>query len=322
MNREDIKRQLVDIKELFEKEILSLEEYEKERHRLLGYLKSVALSSSQSSSPSMNFEEGLLLLGRYQLEKLLGQGGMAQVFRYRDRLTKKRGALKILDESRAAQGETREKFINEFEIIHLLDHEGIVKGCDLFSDPKTKSLFFTMELVEGESLKIKLKRKRQKNEKAPFSLSEVQELFRALLPPIDYAHEMGVVHRDLKPSNIMLLADNKVKIMDFGIAKIISYPYPIEHTGYVGTIQYMSPEQLRGGTPVRPTSDIYSLGVIAYELLTGLLPMGNVKKPSEWRSDLSKDVDAVLMKAMEQNPEERFQTAFDFVRALSSLSTT
>ena len=172
-------------------------------------------------------------------------------------------------------------------------HTGIIETYDLIVEPETKALYFTMEYVDGETLKDIIDRRR-KEALFSMSLDEVKNFLIKISEPLEYAHRQGVIHRDLKPSNIMFKRDGGIKLMDFGIAKVLSATHVTHHTGAVGSMFYMSPEQQKGDAIVTVASDVYSLGVMVYEFLTGKLPGGRFKPVSELARNFPKVLDEVV----------------------------
>ncbi len=270
-----------------------------------------------NGSSASELKEGSWILNRYRVERLLGRGGMGQVFLCRDKIDGQRYALKSINQEFSNNPDIRRRFLNEISILRKLTHQSIVRAYDLFEDPETKRIYYTMEYIEGETLEDYLRPRRQRGTLPLMSLEEIIDLISKLVEPLEYAHLQGVIHRDLKPANIMLLPDGSVKLMDFGIAKVLSSTHVTQHTGAIGTLSYMSPEQLKGKSDVTVAADIYSLGAIVYELLTNKLPLGRFLPPRQIWPYLPQKVEAVLLKALSIAPEERHDSVSDFYRALS-----
>lgn len=213
--------------------------------------------------------------GRYEVVRLLGQGGFGKVFLVRDRFYQgELRALKTILASYSSQPEFERRFQNEIRVLRALSHKGIPQ---IYNDGRTREggFYYTMAFVEGETLSEAIKKE------APLRPDRIVRLVRQMLAIIEYAHAKSVVHRDLKPANVMLLKagspDEEVRILDFGIAKVLRPEGDLEGAqsmntlGGIGTPHYMSPEQIRG-QDVDGRSDIYALGVIIYQMCSGLLP--------------------------------------------------
>lgn len=256
---------------------------------------------------------GQCLLGRYYIEKLLGEGGMGQVFLCHDTVRQGRYALKVIHPHLAPLEEVRRRFFQELKVTERLTHSGIVRTYNLEHHPL---LFFIMEYVEGETMEDILQQAAEERRKPPVSLLQTARLLKELCGILTYAHAQGVIHRDIKPPNIMVTQDGHVKLMDFGIAKLLDSPQ-VKHTGFQGTVYYMAPEQLKGGAPVTPAADVFSLGILAYQLLTGEMPIGAVAPPSFYNAMLTQTVDSVVLQAIAQEPQHRYATPHSFWTALA-----
>jgi serine/threonine protein kinase len=209
------------------------------------------------------------LAGRYTIEHELGRGGMATVYVAQDLKHDRPVALKVLH-SELAASLGPERFRREIAVAAKLQHPHILSVYDSGETP-TGQLWFTMPYVEGESLRDRLRRTKQ------LSLDDALRITREVAGAIDYAHQRGVVHRDIKPENILLTTQGNALLADFGIARALagdpSAVGTLTQTGTtVGTPQYMSPEQAAGERDVTPQTDIYSLGAVCYEMLTGEPP--------------------------------------------------
>ncbi|HLZ23207.1 MAG TPA: serine/threonine-protein kinase, partial [Ktedonobacterales bacterium] len=203
-------------------------------------------------------------LGSYELVRRLGEGGMAQVYLARDVRLGREVAVKVLDVRLAERPGFRERFLREARVAAALDHPNIVPLYD-FGDTE-HLLYLVMPYVSGGNLQDVLRR-------APLSSGEVVTYGSQMTDALDYAHKRGVVHRDVKPANMLLHADGRLMLTDFGLAKILGpNSRPAVPRGHpdAGTPEYMAPEQIEGRTDER--SDIYALGVVLYLLLTGHLP--------------------------------------------------
>jgi len=263
---------------------------------------------------------GELIAERYELEQLIGSGGMSSVFRARDRFLDRTVALKILHEHRTADPDAVERFRREARAVAQLSHPNIVTVIDRGESGGRE--FIVFEHVEGEDLKRLVERV------GPLPVRRALEIAIEAGRGLAFAHEHGLVHRDVKPQNL-LLVDGRVKVTDFGIARAVEGE-GITLTGTVlGTSDYISPEQA-SGEPADPRSDVYSLGAVFYELLTGEVPFPaesavavalrhlNDPPPSaaERRPDVPLRVDAAIRLAMAKDPGERFPTMGAFVAEL------
>lgn len=279
--------------------------------------------------------DGTLLKDRYLVEGELGRGGIGVVYLARDtQLMQRRVVIKVLlqdSEDSAYTTWFRKKFEQEIEALTRLDHPGIVGALDAGAMPDGK-LFFVMQFVEGATLRSLM-------QGDLMSYPRVATIMRQIGSALGAAHDKGVVHRDLKPENVMVQilsgGEELVKLIDFGIASVkdSQFATAAERTKVAGALPYMSPEQLRGRPEV--ACDIWAMGVIAYELITGRLPFvaetmvhlyeeqrkGIELKPSRFRADLPAAAEQAILKALSFNPNERHARAKDFgeelFRALS-----
>ncbi len=261
-------------------------------------------------------------LGSYELMRQLGEGGMAQVYLARDVRLGREVAVKVLDQHLAAQTGFRERFLREARVAAALDHPNIVP---LFDFGEADYLWYlVMPYVSGGSLQDVLRR-------APLSVGEVVTYGAQIADALDYAHQRHVVHRDVKPANMLIHADGRVMLSDFGLAKILDKSArpaaPRAHPD-AGTPEYMAPEQIEGRTDER--SDIYGLGVVLYLLLTGHLPFtgstsgvvmeGHLyrlpEQPRTLNPAVTPAVQNVVLRALAKHPDDRYQRASDLGAAL------
>jgi serine/threonine protein kinase/tetratricopeptide (TPR) repeat protein len=262
-------------------------------------------------------EELTAVLDGYTVTRLIGQGGMGAVFEVRHRALERMEALKFLPADRWASDPVfLQRAQREARMLSRLQHPNIVAVYDSGSTT-TGDLYFTMELVEGETLAERLRRTR-------LSTGESMALLRQVCDAIDYAHRQGVIHRDLKPSNILITSEGQVKVVDFGLA-VLEARQPDERLTLsgvaVGTYDFSAPEQMGAGQ-VDARADVYSLGVLAYLLLTGEVPRGAFDPPSLRRRGVDQGFDNVVLQALQTDPERRFPTVGDFRDALVAAHET
>ena len=269
-------------------------------------------------------------LGRYEVLSELGKGAMGIVYLAKDPVIGRMVAIKTIRASSMGDDDSesrefRERFIREAQTAGILSHPHIVTIHDIGEDPDTQTSFIAMEYIEGKNLKSLL------NERANFSYDQIAEMIAQVAEAIDYAHRKGIIHRDIKPANIIITTDEKVKITDFGIAKVASSN--LTTTGqFLGTPNYMSPEQV-SGAPVDGRSDIFSLGVVLYELLTHRKPFvgenltaisykivhEDFTPPAELSSEVPTEFNPIVARAMAKDPWNRYQRGKDFALALHQL---
>lgn len=266
---------------------------------------------------------GKRLDGRYELTELVGEGGMANVYQAMDVLDNRVVAVKILKPEYSESEEFLRRFRNESKAIAVLSHPNIVKIYDMgFSE---KIQYIVMEYIDGITLKDYVDSERVLNWKD--AVHFVIQILRAL----QHAHNRGIVHRDIKPQNIMLLTDGTIKVMDFGIAKFAREESRTATDQAIGTVHYISPEQARGDE-TDAKSDIYSVGVMFYEMLTGQKPfdtdnpisiavmhMQNVaRRPRDINPNIPSGLEEIIMHAMEKDSKKRYQTAIDMIRDIEA----
>ncbi|HSL00221.1 MAG TPA: protein kinase [Rubrobacteraceae bacterium] len=260
---------------------------------------------------------GAVLGGRYRIQSTLGAGGMAVVYRAEDAILGRTVALKTLHRRYAEMPSFRRRFKQEARAMASLDHENIVKVYDIAHDGEVP--FIVAECVAGRDLGTLLAGRRGGSLNEHFMRRVVAQLLRAL----SYAHERGIIHRDIKPSNILVTAGGTVKVADFGIARILEDDASEagEPGEIVGSARYMSPEQLKG-LDATSRSDVYSVGVLLYHCLTGRAPFsGDVKSlarqhihtdptpPRKVNKKITRHAEAVILRAMAKDPEDRYPTA-------------
>jgi eukaryotic-like serine/threonine-protein kinase len=251
--------------------------------------------------------------GRYRVQRKLGAGGMADVYLAEDQELGRRVAIKILNGRHANDAQFIERFRREAKNAAALNHPNIVSIYDRGEAEDT--YYIAMEFLDGRTLKELIVGRGA----APVNVAI--EYARQILSALRFAHRHGIVHRDIKPHNVLVDSDGRVKVTDFGIARA-GTSQMTETGSIVGTAQYLSPEQAKGGE-VDPRSDLYSLGVVLYELLTGKTPFDGEtpveiamkhlsttpKPPSKLRPDVPPELDMVVLRALAKNPDDRYQTA-------------
>lgn len=266
-----------------------------------------------------------LLNNRYQLEGSIGSGGMAVVYRARDLMLERSVAVKVLREDSSADPTFRERFRQEARAAANLYHPNIVTIHDFGLD--TGRLFIVMEMVPGTNLKSILQKQGR------LSVEEAINLIVQACAGIGYAHRAGLVHCDVKPHNMLVTPDQRLKVADFGIARALASIRPDEKINVVwGSPQYFSPEQAAGGAP-SPASDVYSLGVVMYELLTGQLPFiattaaelarmhreAHPPPPRQLNPDIPPALEQILLKVLSKEPSARYRTADQLGRVLMTI---
>jgi beta-lactam-binding protein with PASTA domain len=250
---------------------------------------------------------------RYVIKRKLGSGGMADVYLAEDQELGRRVALKLLDERHASDEQFVERFRREAQSAAGLNHPNIVS---IFDRGRAEGTYYiAMEYLDGRTLKELLVRN------GPTPIPIAIDYARQILGALSFAHRNGIIHRDIKPHNIIVGSDGRLKVTDFGIARS-GASQMTEAGSIVGTAQYLSPEQARGA-PVDPRSDLYSLGIVLYEMLTGKVPFtGDTpveiamkhlsqvpEPPSKLRPEVPHDVDAVVMRALAKDPDQRYGSA-------------
>ena len=258
---------------------------------------------------------GQRIANRYTILRLLGTGGMGQVFLVHDSLCDQQLALKRLHPHLAHDPTLQKRFIEEIKIAQTLSHPGFLKIVGVDQDPERGEIFYLMEYLPGETLETTLKTRHPQ----PFSLHEAITLLKPLAEALDALHQMGILHRDLKPSNIYLPHNGRPRLMDLGIARLLQNPskHTLPTNAGIGTAYYMAPEQLRGQS-ISTASDIFSFGVLTYEMLTQHLPIGIPKPPSRLVPDLPKALDEILFQALDADPHERPTSATALTNALAA----
>jgi beta-lactam-binding protein with PASTA domain/predicted Ser/Thr protein kinase len=266
----------------------------------------------------------MLFDGRYRIVRKLGSGGMADVYLAEDEELGRRIAIKILNDRHANDESFVERFRREAKNAAGLSHPNIVSIYDRGEAEGT--YYIAMEYLDGRSLKELVVAR------GPLPIPDAIDATRQVLAALRFAHRKGVVHRDIKPHNVMADADGRLKVTDFGIARA-GVSQMTEAGSIIGTAQYLSPEQARGA-PVDQRSDLYSVGVVLYEMLTGTTPFSGEspveiamkhlsdppRPPSVERADIPPDLDMIVLRALAKNPDDRFQTAEEIDAELERVS--
>jgi len=266
-----------------------------------------------------------ILGNRYQIQSTLGTGGMAVVYLARDTLLARPVAIKALREDFSSDEGFRERFRQEARAAANLSHPNIVTVHDFGLD--AGRLFIVMEYLPGTNLKAMIQ------QHGKFSVAETIALISQAAEGVGYAHRAGLVHCDVKPQNFLVSPDQHLKVTDFGIARALSTIHPEEKNDVVwGSPQYFAPEQASGLAP-SPASDVYSLGVIMYEMLTGRLPFVSNDPnelirlhqevapipPSRFNPEISPVVEQIILKLLNKEPASRYRTADQLARILRSI---
>ena len=248
--------------------------------------------------------------GRYRILRKLGSGGMANVYLAEDQELGRRVAIKILNDRHANDDQFVERFRREAKNAAGLSHPNIVSIYDRGEAEGT--YYIAMEFLDGRSLKELIV------SRGPAPVSVAIDYARQILGALRFAHRNGIVHRDIKPHNVLVDSEGRLKVTDFGIARA-GASQMTEAGSIIGTAQYLSPEQAKG-SPVDQTSDLYSVGIVLYELLTGVVPFtGDTpveiamkhlssppEPPSAKRADVPRDLDLVVLRALAKDPGERY----------------
>ena len=282
-------------------------------------------------SDSTDVGEQRILAGRYAIGEFIGQGGMSTVYRGTDTKLGRQVAIKVMKANLAGDEQFRTRFRQEAQSASRLAHPSVVRvldaGDDLIqtADGPQRLPFIVMEFVDGQNL-------RQLLSQGPLSHAEACRVVDAVLTALEYSHRAGIVHRDIKPANIMITRSGQVKVMDFGIARAVSETSSTvqQTTAILGTAAYFSPEQAKGET-VDVRTDLYSVGVLLYELLAGDVPFrGDTavavayqhvserpQPPTERNPSISPELERIVLHALAKDRARRFQSASEFRDALT-----
>jgi len=266
-------------------------------------------------------------LDKYEIIEHLGHGGMAEVYKAYQAHLDRYVAIKVLHSFLDSEKNFLARFQREAKSVAALRHPNIVRVHDFDYDEERGAYYMVMEFIDGPTLKTRLEELATREER--MTLSEAARIVTAIGEALEYAHQQGMIHRDVKPANIMFTSDDEVILTDFGIAKMVGMQELTASGAMVGTPAYTSPE-LAEGRPVDRRSDIYSLGILLYQLVTGKLPfkaetpIGVILKhireplpsPRDFQPNLPVELEQVIVRSLEKNPDYRYQTAAEFVKAL------
>lgn len=267
---------------------------------------------------------GKVLANRYEVLARVGEGGMAVVYRARDTLLERMVALKVLRPQYASDIEFVERFRREAQTAASLSHPNVVNIYDVGEEAEIH--YIVMEYVEGRNLKEIIR------QEGPLPIRTAVFIAREICRALEAAHRLNLTHRDVKPHNILITSDGRVKVTDFGIAKAAASSSLTQTGTVIGSVHYFSPEQARGG-PVGTASDIYSLGVLCYEMVTGAVPFTGdspvsvalkhlqeqPKPPRQLNSAIPVDLERIILRAMAKSEMDRFPSATAMLRELRSL---
>ena len=264
-------------------------------------------------------------IGKYVIEQKLGQGGMGIVYKCRDIEANRFVAVKVLPQQLASDAAFLQRFKREVTTLKRLDHANIVRIYD--QGAADGSYYYAMEFAEGESLESVLQAKEKMDPLRAIGI------IRGCAEALEHSHAKGIVHRDIKPANIMLTPEGGVKLMDFGIAKVLDATRMTATMGVLGTVEYMSPEQSQG-RHVDARSDLYSLGVLLYQCLTTRLPITGtnpteiimklrtqqIDAPDSWVPELPKNLSSLIMQLLSKEPSKRLESARELLRELDRVA--
>ncbi len=273
--------------------------------------------SAPGAAPEDAFPAGHRFAGRWRVERCLGRGGMGEVYRVHDELLGIQKALKVMHPALVRSPEAQKRFLEEAALTQTLRHDGIVQTYEVEADGDQH--LYTMEYVDGGSLRGWMESRRTAGE--PLALVDAAAFIDEILAALVYAHARNVVHRDIKPENVLITRDGHVKLADFGLAKLVDPSRLASMSQIMGTPYYMAPEQLKAKSSVDQRADLYAVGVIFYELLTGEVPLGRFDSVSALRTDSSPGLDALLDKALARRAEDRIVSATEFRSALAALTS-
>ena len=277
---------------------------------------------------------GTILRKTYVIEDVIGEGGMGVVYKAHHHKLGSTFAIKVLDSKLARISTLRDRFLEEARIQATIQHPNIVRVLDILDEDGVFGM--VMQYIEGRTLDAYIH-----DECGQLTFPEARAITTVLLEAIDHAHQSGVIHRDLKPSNVLLTTGHNpsaigtsLKVLDFGIAKILDANNGRTITGAkMGTPRYMAPEQVRNARDVDARADVYAIGLTLYEMVCGRSPYEELRDfdllqaqidtapppPSKYREDIPAELEAVILKSLEKDPDDRYSNAKEFMRALDGL---
>lgn len=264
-------------------------------------------------------------IGPYRILQKIAQGGMNPVYKGLHTGLEQEVAIKVLDRAALEDPAVRTRFINEAKIQASLSHPNVIKVLNYLEQDET--VFLIMEYINGETLDVLIKKA------GALPVDRATTIFSSVLEAVAFMHAKGIVHRDIKPANIMISYDGFVKVMDFGIARTMGESGKTQAGIRMGTLWYMSPEQIRG-EDATVSSDIYALGATLYQMVTGQVPFsgslefdimkGHLEKPPQppWQinNGITKELGEIILTALAKRREERYQNAGEFLAALRGIS--
>ncbi|MCJ7582131.1 MAG: protein kinase, partial [Candidatus Aminicenantes bacterium] len=283
-----------------------------------------AIHTKTLETPTEELKRGSVFAGRYEIIEELGKGGMGKVYRVDDKKIKEEVALKLIKSEIASDNKTLERFSNELKMARKISHKNVGRMYDI--NEEKGNHFITMEYVSGQDLKGMIRQSRQ------LTIGTSISIAKQTCDGLTEAHKIGIVHRDLKPANIMIDKEGDAHIMDFGIARSLKEKGITGSGVMIGTPEYMSPEQVEG-KEVDQRSDLYSLGIILYEMLTGRVPFAGdspftigikhkseiPNPPIEINPRISDDLNRLILKSLEKDKEKRYQSATEVRAALEAI---
>lgn len=271
-----------------------------------------AVQTHSGGTPSITI--GQWLLGRYEIKEFLGEGGIGQTFRCYDSIRQADYALKWVYPHLTQIPTVREQILELLTHNEKLHDPGFVRMFSVEGDPQTPSLlFFTMEYVQGITLDRAIEQCVVSPGQCLLPVTFTLRLLEKVVALLSISHQHGIIHRNLKPANIGITEAGEVKLMDAGTIKALEHAVASRHTSFSGVLYYMAPEQLRQRNEnITFSSDVYSLAAITYQLLTGELPIGAVVPPTQYVATLPRELDSILLKALDPRAHKRYQTTQEF----------
>jgi len=282
----------------------------------------------EGEPPGFNEDGGAapIFVGKYEILEKLGQGGMGVVFKAKDTKLNRFVALKFLSRELTAHPEFKQRFMQEAQAASATEHQNI---CAIYEIDETAAgqIFIGMALYEGETVKDRIQR-------GPLPLKEALDILKQLTRGLSQAHRRAIIHRDIKPANIMVTTEGVIKILDFGLAKLSGISDLTKGWQIMGTASYMSPEQAQG-EDVDQRSDLWSVGMVFYQMLTGRLPFKGDHAdvyihsllheqpipPSVFRDDIPEEAEDIILKCLQKSPQDRYDSAEELLRDLAKLES-